>query len=135
MSALVATCFTLSFLLGNLCPMRLAAYATHPSAEAEKMAMTPAHGERMACRNKTLNTLPPTLAFPVTGTCASGHCLATGDPSLWLQVALPSPLPVTAFVAGTPPSILTHPISAHRLHFVSSTGPPLKHLRNIVLRV
>lgn len=134
MAALIATCFSLSLLLGNICPMRLAAYATHPSAEAEKVAMTPAHGERMACRNQTLNILPPTLAFPATGACASGHCLAKGDPTVWLQVAFPSPLPVTA-ATEISPSFLNPIVPAPRIHFASSARPPPRHLHSIVLRI
>lgn len=136
MAALIATCFSLSLLLGNICPMRLAAYAARPSqAEEEAMAMTPVHGGHMACRNQTLDPLPPFLASPTADSCASGHCLAKSDPTMWLQISLPSTPPAIASVTAVSLSTLNAFTNAPSLHFTSSTSPPPKYLRSVVLRI
>lgn len=135
MAAVIATCFSFSLLLGNICPMRLTAYAAHYSqTETEKIAMTPAHGELAVCSRTTEKQQSPDISFPYENTCTSGHCLAKGDPTAWLQVALLSPLPVDS-PAAVSPSPLAARVPVSYFRFASSPSPPLRHLRNIVLRI
>lgn len=135
MAALIATCFSLSLLLGNICPMQLAAFtASHPPAETEVMAMTPAHEEPAACSRTMEKQQSSGISFPYENTCSSGHCLAKGDQTAWLQVALPSPLPVAAPIVASPSPLATR-VPVPHFRFASSPDPPLSPLHHIVLRI
>lgn len=134
MAAAIATCFSLSLLLGNLCSMQLLAYATPTKAEASS-SMTHADGIQFACKQKNSSN-PITSVLPEGNACSSGHCLTKSDPTLWLQVLLPSP-PLVSTIITPHPFILTFTSSPPLLAFhpSSSIGPPLDHIKTIVLRV
>ncbi|MBI1934378.1 hypothetical protein HYS30_01800 [Candidatus Peregrinibacteria bacterium] len=137
MSAVIATCFTISLLLGNLCPMQLLAYAAlSPTVRAKEMTMTPVQGELMACKRRPSSPQSITLTIPSQNACSSGHCLAKGDPTVWLQLSTQKPPTILTSIAWSP----LHPVTAttfttFSLNKNSSIGPPLDHLKTIVLRV
>ncbi len=132
MSAIVATCFTLSLLLGNICSQQLLAYAAEAQEPTSFITSVEGH---LACK-KSRAPQSFTHSIPQSNRCASGHCLAgnPADAALTMtrgtEQQVPFSPPLLSKIPAPLPSALPSALTAH-----FPIGPPLLHLATIVLRI
>ena len=136
MSAVIATCFSLSLLFGNLCPQKLLAFTDPATVDTAFAMMTPADGAQLACV-KRMTQKPITLS-PSGNGCASGHCII-GNGSVAFQDSSPafsSPYILATYSSPLPLAIALDPAL---LPSPLAIGPPLPsripYLNTIVLRI